>query len=136
VAPPAVVGASFNRTFATATALDAAGVVAAVAPWPEVACRGMRATLVGTSGDDIITGTPHADVIVGRNGADHIDGGGGDDVICGGPGDDAIEGGTGVDLLIGGIGNDHVDSDARDKLFIDSGTSNCSRVAIWRPCTD
>src|SRR2546428_237505 len=55
-------------------------------------CHGQTATIVGTSGDDLIKGTSHADVIVGLGGNDVIYGYDGNDVICGGPGDDELMG--------------------------------------------
>jgi uncharacterized membrane protein len=79
--------------------------------WEEVAratasCQGLPATIVGTSGDDIIYGTPGDDVIHGLDGDDIIYGLGGDDVICGGAGNDTIYGGEGDDILHGGEGDD------------------------------
>ena len=69
-------------------------------------CNGLAATIVGTSGDDVLTGTAGADVIVGLGGNDTINGRGGNDTICGGSGDDVISGGSGQDLLKGGRGAD------------------------------
>ncbi len=69
-------------------------------------CDGLRPTILGTAGDDVLRGTNGRDVIMGLGGNDRIDGANGDDVICGGAGDDAIEGGNGVDTLLGGFGND------------------------------
>lgn len=90
--------------------------VAGLAPW----CRGLRATIVGTDGDDVIVGTPGDDVIVAGDGADVVRGGLGDDTICGGdgddvlaggPGDDAVSGGPGADELLGGAGADLLSGD-------------------------
>lgn len=79
-------------------------------PSPSVAevatCRGLPATIVGTSGDDIIVGTDGPDVIVGLGGADEIKGNAGDDIICGGRGPDVIDGGPGNDVIAGGAGAD------------------------------
>ncbi len=69
-------------------------------------CFGQEATIVGTSGDDVIDGTEGPDVIAGLGGDDVIHGLGGDDVICGGSGDDLIDGGPGDDLLDGSFGTD------------------------------
>jgi hypothetical protein len=66
-----------------------------------VSCAGRRATIVGTTGDDVIVGTDGRDIIVGRGGSDVIDGGAGADVICGGHGADLITGGPGRDVLLG-----------------------------------
>jgi Ca2+-binding RTX toxin-like protein len=80
-------------------------------------CDGRAATLVGTSGDDLLTGTAGNDVIVGRGGVDTIDGKSGQDVICGGrgrdlidggPDDDRVYGGSARDRLSGGPGDDHL----------------------------
>ncbi|MEL6894307.1 MAG: calcium-binding protein, partial [Actinomycetota bacterium] len=77
-------------------------------------CLGAPATIVGTSGADVLTGTEGDDVIVGLDGADTIDGLGGDDVICGGNGDDAIKGGDGNDTIDGGNGSDTIDGQGGD----------------------
>ena len=71
-------------------------------------CRGERATIVGTAGEDHIVGTPGRDVIVGLGGADVIEGGSGPDLICGGAGDDTLLGGRGADELSGGAGSDEI----------------------------
>ena len=82
------------------------------------ACAGRRATIVGTSGAEVLTGTSGADVIASGGGADVISGGSGDDTICAGAGADTVDGGDGGDLiagsggddaLLGLAGNDHLD---------------------------
>jgi poly-gamma-glutamate synthesis protein (capsule biosynthesis protein) len=100
-APAAGLQASFDRTSTRARMLEAPDVYTAANPWPEVSCAGIRATIVGTTGDDVIIGTAGRDVIVGRGGNDVIAGGGGSDAICGGPGADTLTGGPGRDLLLG-----------------------------------
>ena len=45
-------------------------------------CHGFAATIVGTSGNDLLIGTPGDDVIVGLGGNDNIKGWGGKDRIC------------------------------------------------------
>jgi hypothetical protein len=51
---------------------------------PEVAaCNGMPATIVGTSGDDVLEGTDGDDVIQALDGNDVVFGRGGNDIICG-----------------------------------------------------
>ncbi|HET7090035.1 MAG TPA: ExeM/NucH family extracellular endonuclease, partial [Anaerolineae bacterium] len=72
-------------------------------------CNGLPATLVGTTGDDVINGTSGPDVIAGLGGNDIIYGGKGDDVICGYAGDDTLNGDDGNDTLIGSYGNDVLD---------------------------
>ena len=78
-------------------------------------CAGLRATIVGTAGTDVITGTPDADVIVSGGRRDLIIGRGGNDTICTGAGADTVRAGTGNDtvnagvdrdIVIGGTGND------------------------------
>lgn len=67
-------------------------------------CGGRVATIVGTTGDDVLVGTEGPDVVVALDGDDLVDGLGGDDVLCGGFGVDVLEGGAGDDLLRGGMG--------------------------------
>ena len=78
-------------------------------PPPEVAlCNGIEATLVGTSGPDVIEGTPERDVIHGLGGDDVISGLGGNDLICAGAGDDVVNAGPGRDVVYAGKGDDIV----------------------------
>lgn len=72
----------------------------------DLTCNGLPATIVGTSGDDVIYAGNGADVVVGLGGNDIIYGGNGNDVICGGSGDDTLEGGNGNDTINGHFGND------------------------------
>ena len=84
-------------------------LVAALGPVSQAAaqtCMGFTCTIVGTSGNDILTGTTGPDVICGLAGADTISGAGGDDTICGDAGPDTLNGDAGSDLLIGSTGND------------------------------
>lgn len=69
-------------------------------------CAGFEPTIIGTSGDDVLSGTNGRDVIMGLGGDDVISGRNGDDVLCGGAGDDELWGGNGNDLLLGGFGAD------------------------------
>jgi hypothetical protein len=80
-------------------------------------CRGLAATIVGTSGPDNLVGTAGRDVIVARAGNDDIQGRGGNDVVCAGRGADdvlagrgrdRVFGGDGVDEFAGGAGNDRL----------------------------
>lgn len=84
------------------------GVNTTVVPPTGPTCQGEAATIVGTSGDDLLQGTEGRDVILGRGGDDHIVGYGGDDLICAGPGNDRLIGGSGNDQLLGGPGNDRL----------------------------
>jgi ABC-type transport system substrate-binding protein len=86
-------------------------------------CDGRRATIVGTSGNDLIIGTAGRDVIAGLGGDDEIRahaqkdiicGGAGDDVVFAGPGDDRSFGAEGHDLIDAGPGNDTSDGGAGD----------------------
>lgn len=80
-------------------------------------CAGQRATIVGTSGDDVLRGTPRRDVFVGNAGNDQIFGAAGNDIICGNAGNDLIQGGPGADLIIGGYGDDRIiGGDGHDDL--------------------
>src|SRR5256885_7216792 len=87
----------------------ATGLAAPASSQAAPSCFGMRATIVGTPGDDHIVGKKAPDVIVGLGGNDTIDGFKGNDRICGGPGDDYIVGFRGVDHISGDDGNDTID---------------------------
>lgn len=71
-------------------------------------CGGKNATIIGTTGRDVLNGTPGADVIAGLAGHDVIRGRGGRDIICGGSGKDRINGGRGKDRLTGNRGKDRL----------------------------
>lgn len=64
------------------------------------------ATVLGSSGDNILQGTSLRDRILAQGGDDIARGLGGNDTIIGGGGRDALIGGTGNDLLTGD-GNRH-----------------------------
>jgi Ca2+-binding RTX toxin-like protein len=87
-------------------------------------CRGVKATIVGTSDADTIRGTPARDVIVGGGGGDTIYGSGGDDLICGGsnPADPDEDDVVFTEFLNGGAGDDTIDGqDGLEKVNGDSG---------------
>ena len=86
-----------------------------------VLCSGLVATIVGTSGDDILVGTPGPDVIAGRGGNDVIEGLGGEDVLCGGGGDDVILGGADFDLIRGGAGADELYANTEEQRVDSDG---------------
>jgi Ca2+-binding RTX toxin-like protein len=69
-------------------------------------CRGLQATLVGTSGNDELVGTAGDDVIAGLEGDDVIQGLSGNDVVCAGSGRDVVRGGGGRDVILGQEDND------------------------------
>ena len=104
----------------------AAGAVPEVGAAAPIRCRGRIATIVGTSGPDVLIGTPGPDVIAGLGGDDRIEGLAGDDVACGnggadvilgGAGDDVVSGDYGRDVLIGGSGADLIyGGPGRDRL--------------------
>ncbi|WP_019874725.1 calcium-binding protein [Sporichthya polymorpha] len=96
-----------------------------VVPTPPAAtgtCRGEKATIVGTPGDDVLTGTAGRDVIVGLGGNDVIRGRGGNDLICAGDGNDKVRGGGGDDRIYGGAGDDRLYGGAgSDRVFGQQG---------------
>jgi Ca2+-binding RTX toxin-like protein len=63
-------------------------------------------TIVGGSGDDVISGGKGNSSLFGGAGDDILALGSGNDTLNGGSGDDSLVAGTGVDSLIGGAGND------------------------------
>lgn len=97
-----------------AAALAVAVVV--VAPSPSTAAHytsnGVRCTVVGTAGNDVLTGTSGRDVICGRGGNDRISARRGDDLVDAGPGEDVVDAGLGNDVLQGGKGSDSLDGGA------------------------
>jgi uncharacterized repeat protein (TIGR01451 family) len=71
-------------------------------------CRGVPATIVGTSGDDVLTGTGGRDVIAGFGGADTISSLAGRDLVCAGAGNDQVGAGSAADRVFGGAGGDRL----------------------------
>jgi len=71
-------------------------------------CRGMKATVVGTAGNDSLLGTKKADVIAALGGDDFVFGKGGNDIICGGGGSDGLNGMGGADQIFGEGGSDYL----------------------------
>jgi uncharacterized repeat protein (TIGR01451 family) len=63
-------------------------------------------TIIGTTGDDVLTGTDRADVIVTLEGNDRVFAGGGKDLVCTDGGADFVSGGPGGDTAIGGADPD------------------------------
>ena len=75
---------------------------------PGATCKGLRPTLVGTPGADLLVGTNGPDVIIGLEGNDKIEGLFGNDVICAGRGNDVVKGGPGADVLLGNQDDDRL----------------------------
>lgn len=103
-------------------AIGAAGFTVACQPTTPT-CDGLKATIVGTAGRDVISGTPNADVIVGLEGNDNIAALGGSDVVCGGPGTDELYGGAGTDRLDGGVAADRIEGGPDDDIVTYKGHS-------------
>lgn len=91
-----------------------------VGPVRQEFCRGVLATVVGTSSGDVLVGTPGDDVFFGGRGNDIINGLGGDDLICAGKGNDVIDGGAGNDVVYTDNGDDQVAGGSGDDR-IDTG---------------
>jgi uncharacterized repeat protein (TIGR01451 family) len=71
-------------------------------------CRGIPATLNGTSGNDELLGTPGPDVIASFGGDDRILASAGQDLICAGRGNDYVGAGTAADKVFGAGGRDRL----------------------------
>jgi Ca2+-binding RTX toxin-like protein len=85
-------------------------------------CLSYSATIVGTSGDDVLVGAGNADVIYGGGGNDFMRGRGGYDTICGGSGRDLIYAGPKNDVVIGDSGRDEIHGGAgTDNILGDPG---------------
>jgi hypothetical protein len=92
-----------------------------------VSCKGQLATLVGTSGNDVLTGTSGKDVVVALGGNDRISTLGGNDVVCAGAGKDRVNGKGGKDRLLGQGGNDRLRGGAgKDNLRGGGGRDRCN----------
>jgi Ca2+-binding RTX toxin-like protein len=96
-------------------------------PQPVVMCQGQAATVVGTSGSDVLAGTSGKDVIAGLGGNDRISGLGSNDRVCAGGGNDRANGGGGNDRIRGQAGNDKLKGvGGRDNLRGGGGTDRCN----------
>lgn len=71
-------------------------------------CGGHQATIVGTSGADVLVGTAGNDVILARAGSDRIRSLGGRDLICAGRGNDVVKSGARSDKVLAGPGADRL----------------------------
>ncbi|MFD7263075.1 calcium-binding protein [Streptomyces sp. NPDC059874] len=80
-------------------------------------------TIIGTSGNDLLTGTSGSDVICGLGGDDTLNGRSGADTLYAGTGNDTLIGGAGGDSLDGGAGNDSLTGEAgNDTITAGPGT--------------
>jgi len=96
-------------------------------PAPVVMCKGQPATVVGTSGSDVLTGTGASDVIAGLGGNDKISALGGNDLVCAGGGKDRVNGAGGKDQLFGQSGNDRLrGAGGKDNLRGGGGNDRCN----------
>ena len=135
IEPEHVLRQSIDRTMERTLRLGATDVRLAPDPWPAVSCDGRRATILGTTANDMLDGTDGADVIVGRSGNDTIRAGPGNDIVCAGPGDDLVDTGEGFDRVHGGPGSDSLGGTGPiNILFGGIGIDECSGVAVVVAC--
>jgi uncharacterized repeat protein (TIGR01451 family) len=73
-----------------------------------VSCRGVAATVTGTTGDDVLFGTPGPDVIAALAGNDRVFGLAGRDLVCAGSGADRVVSGSAADRVFAGPGPDRL----------------------------
>ncbi|MEU6138336.1 calcium-binding protein [Nocardioides sp. NPDC047086] len=110
--------AGIVATAASATVLVASPASAATTS------TGVRCTIVGTSGADVLKGTSRRDVICGRGGSDVIYARGGNDLVDGGGGNDRIYGSYGADKLLGGTGRDTIRGEAGADVIYGGSSSD------------
>lgn len=90
-------------------------------------CKGLPATITGTSGNDVLTGTAGRDVVAALSGNDRVSTLGGNDLVCAGAGRDRVNGKGGKDTLLGQGGNDRLRGGAgRDNLRGGGGRDRCN----------
>jgi uncharacterized repeat protein (TIGR01451 family) len=89
-----------------------------------VTCRGLTATISGTSGDDTLVGTPGPDVIAALGGNDRIVARSGRDLICAGAGHDYVDAGTAADRVFAADGRDRLLGRGGPDLLKGSGSSD------------
>ncbi len=96
-------------------------------PPPPVLCKGVPATVIGTTGNDVLTGTTGRDVVAALSGNDRVSTLGGNDLVCAGAGQDRANGGAGRDRLLGQGGNDRLrGAGGRDTLRGGGGFDRCN----------
>jgi Ca2+-binding RTX toxin-like protein len=107
-----------RRLFRAGVVVAAIGSVWLAVAAPAYATCREAATIVGTSGNDVLVGTAGHDVIWAGGGNDVVRGGSGNDTICGGTGADHLFGGPGRDVLAGGRNPDTlIGGRSGDRLF-------------------
>jgi len=74
--------------------------------------NGLPVTVIGNTGNDILTGTAGGDYLEGDAGNDSLVGGDGEDTLSGTGGSDTLSGGNNNDNLFGGDGEDVLNGDA------------------------
>ena len=88
----------------------------------DIQSKGGRDLIHGDAGNDLIYGGDAADTIFGDTGDDTINGDFGDDLVYGGDGNDYANGGIGNDTLHGGKGDDRlIGGDGNDVLYGETG---------------
>ena len=106
---PSTTGTITNQVVVSSDQLDsqlANNTATLSTPVQALLCNGVKPTILGTTGADVMVGTPGRDVIHGLSGNDTISGGNDNDIICGGEGQDNLKGDSGNDTLNGGAGTD------------------------------
>ncbi|MEQ1530623.1 MAG: choice-of-anchor Q domain-containing protein [Methylococcales bacterium] len=106
---PSITGTVTNQASATSDQLDnqlANNSVTQSITVQALLCNGLKPTIIGTTGPNIINGTKGRDIIHGLSGNDTISGGNDNDIICGGLGQDTLKGDGGNDTLNGELGTD------------------------------
>lgn len=108
-------GTVTNTASAKADQKDPAGsnnkssaTVRIVAPPAAATCRGIAASVVGTTAADNLRGTSGRDVIAAFGGNDTITALAGGDLVCAGRGRDIVNAGGGADRVFGGGGPDRL----------------------------
>ena len=89
-------------------------------------------TLVGTTGNDVLTGGRGDDTLTGLTGNDTLNGGQGHDLLDGGTGTDTMQGGTGNDTYIIDVSGDVVTELANEGTDTVQSSINYTLAPTWR----
>jgi Ca2+-binding RTX toxin-like protein len=117
-----VLGGKGTRALACAAFATVFAVMTDPAAEAKPRCQGVKATVVGSDGDDVLRGKGGEDVIVARGGNDQIFTGEGQDRVCAGDGDDLVDTGGGEDRVQASFGADTVNGGrGRDRLLAGDG---------------